>query len=468
MTYPFGIDISRYQYSADGTQKPDFDKMNEVCDFVAVRAGISWGYADPWFKYSWEHIDKPRLAYHVIYPGEWASKQVDHFLSIVKPEATDRLVLDMELDHGYSKARITDTLLECLELIREKTGRYPVIYSRAYWVNDHLDVSRLPANLDWWIANYLTRRPEPQFTPEMKPPPLMPNSVTNWFMHQTAEHQDGSAVGVASHYVDTNRFNGTLEQLRAYFGLDEETPEPEPPVEVEDKLFDAKVITTPPNRLRTRFTPAGLVRPEADWLPSQAIVPVYETHSTGWWRIAPEAWSSATWMERVDDNPLPPASLIDIAPLWQKDPRWKAVKLGYSTLTLGSDGCLVTCFAMAFGLTPAEFNTRMQAVGGFTGAKVYWQMVKVAYPDSEYLKYIECYYKPAPLNEIDKLLDQRVPVMVHVTRNGYMHWVLIIGKNGDDYIINDPIDGVRCSFRERYGDPARWILRIVAYRRITA
>ena len=81
---PFGIDISRYQYSSDGSQKPNFDLMNATCDFVAVRAGISWGYTDPWFAYSWAHITKPRLAYHVIYLGEcWAAS--NHFLNIVQP-----------------------------------------------------------------------------------------------------------------------------------------------------------------------------------------------------------------------------------------------------------------------------------------------------------------------------------------------------------------------------------------------
>lgn len=302
MTYPFGIDISAYQYSQDGSRKPDFDLINEKCDFVAVRAGISWGYTDKWFEYSWSHVLRPRLAYHVVYPGESATAQMKHFLNIVHPTQNDRLVLDMELDHGYSKARITKTLVDCMNIIQTETGRYPVIYSRAYWVNDHLDVNALPEKTDWWLANYLRSNPDPYFTPEMTPPPMLPNGVKNWLIHQTSKEQDGSKVGVVSHYVDTNRWNGTHDELLAYFGLGEETPEPEPPVEVEDKLFDAKVTTTPPNRLKTRYTPNGAERPKADWLQSQAVVPVYETHSTGWWRVAPEAWSSATWMERVEDK----------------------------------------------------------------------------------------------------------------------------------------------------------------------
>lgn len=36
MTLPFGIDISRWNYSSDGTQKPDFDAVNATCDFVGA------------------------------------------------------------------------------------------------------------------------------------------------------------------------------------------------------------------------------------------------------------------------------------------------------------------------------------------------------------------------------------------------------------------------------------------------
>ena len=50
--FPLGVDISAYQYSSDGKRKPNFDIINAKCEFVAVRAGISWGYQDKWFRYS--------------------------------------------------------------------------------------------------------------------------------------------------------------------------------------------------------------------------------------------------------------------------------------------------------------------------------------------------------------------------------------------------------------------------------
>ena len=471
MTYPFGVDISSYQYSQDGKTKPNFDLINEKCDFVAVRAGISWGYTDRFFAYSWQHLDVPRLAYHVIYPGEWALKQVDHFLSIVQPEASDRLVLDMELDHGYSKARITDTLLECVELLLENTGRYPVIYSRASWINQFVDVSRLP-KLDWWLAGYLKPLPNPFYTKEATPPPALPTGVDSWLIHQTAEKGNGSAVGVVSHYVDCNRFNGTQDELLAYFGLGEETPEPEPPVEVEDKLFDAKVVTTPPNRLKTRYTPNGNVRPEADWLQSQAIVPVYETHSTGWWRVAPEAWSSATWMERVDDLPLPPPMSGNYAYYGavysQRDVRWKDHPLGTKS-TIGANGCLMTCASMVcnhFGhaSNPLQLNQWLTDNEGYLDDNLFlWAAIERLYPDMRFDGFV---YSPTAQQIKAVILAGVMPIM-HVDFDDStplieMHWVTGIGVTNTDVLIADPWTGTIGKLSEMY---PKNVIRYGSYRR---
>jgi GH25 family lysozyme M1 (1,4-beta-N-acetylmuramidase) len=373
-----------------------------------------------------------------------------------------------------------------------------------------------------WVAHYTTN-----------PYPLMPTGWDNWILWQHTS--SGRLAGYAGN-LDMNRFNGNDADFADWIG-GEVPADP-------DKLFDAKVTTTPPNRLKTRYTPAGLVRPEADWLPSQAIVPVYETHSTGWWRVAPEAWSSATWMERVEDKlpepqeplfqarvyswatpyvnvraepslsagkvgfkyPLavtdvmstvpdwyevpegwmmssflerldydPPATMLAIKPLSQRDSRWSSHKLGYSYLTIGSHGCLITAISMILNwygksTAPAQLNDALVRVGGFTGANLYWNAIAQVQPDIYLAKAIDCYYISAPLHEIDALLADDVPVLVHVdfnlsTPTVEQHWVLIVGKSGSDYIINDPWTGEQGSFRTRYGDPARYIFRIRAYRR---
>jgi hypothetical protein len=88
-------------------------------------------------------------------------------------------------------------------------------------------VSKLP-EVDWWLAHYLKALPYPQFTPEKSPPPALPKGVKKWLIHQTCEKGNGSEYGVASHYVDLDRWNGTSDEILAYFGLNEQ-PEPSEP-----------------------------------------------------------------------------------------------------------------------------------------------------------------------------------------------------------------------------------------------
>ena len=84
----------------------------------------------------------------------------------------------------------------------------------------------MPPNLDWWLAQYYSES-VPRSTPEYPSPS---QAAKEWqLIHQTAEKGNGGAVGVVSYYVDCNRWNGTIDQMRAWFGLGEEEPEPEPP-----------------------------------------------------------------------------------------------------------------------------------------------------------------------------------------------------------------------------------------------
>ena len=102
MDFPLGVDISAYQYSSDGKCKPNFDIINAKCEFVAVRAGISWGYQDKWFRYSWDNLTVPRMAYHVIYPGESA------------PDSQSAL--------NYTPTQVVDAINYAIKNYCDKTG----------------------------------------------------------------------------------------------------------------------------------------------------------------------------------------------------------------------------------------------------------------------------------------------------------------------------------------------------------
>ncbi|MEO0289580.1 MAG: C39 family peptidase [candidate division WOR-3 bacterium] len=172
--------------------------------------------------------------------------------------------------------------------------------------------------------------------------------------------------------------------------------------------------------------------------------------------------------------------ILPIKPISQRDLKWKDKKLGTSTVnTIGSHGCLLTCCAMVcnyFGKNtdPARLNDDMVRVKGFySGSLWVWGKLSEVYPDIlfDWQVYNEgqCADKPAPLSLIDRLLDEKLPVIVKVDFNpgGALdeHWVLIIGKDeAGSYLINDPWTGETYFFQAKYQDPARYIYQICAYR----
>lgn len=219
----FGIDLSRYNTHSDGKTLVDINTIarhDPEVVFIAMRAGISWGYQDPWFSYYFQEaqrIGRVRMAYHVLYPGESPTAQMDNFFRILGTADYDKtpLVLDLELDHGQSKARITRCAADAVTRLTQRTGRIPFIYSRASWINLFLDVSSLPP-VHWWFANYLWPLPYPLYTAEHPGPPALPVGVRTWTIHQTASR--GKSIGSPAYYMDYNRWNGTKQDVLAFVG----------------------------------------------------------------------------------------------------------------------------------------------------------------------------------------------------------------------------------------------------------
>lgn len=228
--FAFGIDLSKYNTSPDGRCKPDFNVIAahqpEVV-FIAMRAGISWGYQDPWFNYYFQEvtrIGRVRMAYHVLYPGEPASAQMDNFFRILGALDFSRvpLVLDLELHHNQPVSTITQCTANSIRIITQRTGKIPFIYSRASWVNQYLKVSALPP-VYWWLAQYRYSWPYPLYTPEYQSPPALPAGITGWTVHQTAMR--GKSIGAkAMYYMDYNRWNGSKDDVLKFIGEEPQQP----------------------------------------------------------------------------------------------------------------------------------------------------------------------------------------------------------------------------------------------------
>lgn len=415
---PFGIDISKW----NGMN--DYAKMRANTSFVFVKATESWGYTDPKFYQNWQGLaGHNRGAYCYVWLSDDPLRQANHLIDIVTQAGVDwkydRLVLDLERSgHGLSKAEVSRRVLVMMERIKEVTGRYPILYSRKYWVQDNMLLTdpRL-INADWWLAYYRTALPYPLYTPEMPPPPILPTGVNKWLFHQTCEKGKGREVGVGSYYVDQNRFNGTRAELDAYFGRGNNVylpivtvPEPEP---VEDDWN-------------------GLLK-----------VKLWSQHDSRWANDR----MGHTYITLSQQGCL----VTDVA-----------IYLDY----LGID------------IDPKRYNKRLSTEGGYESYKkngktihtnnMYWKYPGVLYAEiqRELTDYTWYWNGIGWEAQARKILNSKRPVLglVDFYAGGALnqHWVLIVGERSDGWWAVDPETGTLINL-SKY---ANKVYRIVGYRRI--
>ena len=217
--YAFGIDISKWQGNINfNTVAAHIPKVT----FIAAKASEGMTYKDPRFDYNWQEMKRisvGRIAYHYMRFDYPAQAQMDNLLAATKDWnwEHDRLALDCEEEGAKTANEITGIVNSCAEILKGVTGRYPIIYSRAEWVNRKMIVSWMP-KYDWWLAHYLKALPDPLYTPEKMPPPALPKGVSTWLIHQTGSR--GKSIGAESRYMDYDRWNGTEADVRKYFGMD--------------------------------------------------------------------------------------------------------------------------------------------------------------------------------------------------------------------------------------------------------
>jgi hypothetical protein len=483
MTLPFGIDVSFWQESID------FDKMMKAPTpplFIGIRAGQGNYAIDPYFGNNWQKAKEKslfRIAYHVIEFGVSGKLQAELLFERARKfgydPGVDKLCLDVELNRNYSRYLITSVTLEAINRLKTLTGVYPLMYSRASWINSYLDVSRLP-RLDWWLAGYLKRLPSPFFTKEMDSKYLLiPNGVDGESVkiHQTGDRSNGKPYGVKSYYLDTNRFLGTVDELRTWFGspVSEPEPEPEPPIVVDpdNPLYRIKVTewATPYVNLRSeprisKDTDIGDIYPNE-------IANVLEEREVSkmLWLRTDRGWLMAKYTERVAgvSEPGHVEGLLVVPHYSQNDLRWKNNYLGFSKTTIGDFGCLITGLAayltyLGIPYNPGTLNEILIQRYGFVENRLYWQMPRqlwgVEKPEDFYFSGGTGFE-----SKLDGILADERPAlaMVDFIPGGAFnqHWVLILGKVNGVYYLLDTWDGTVQALHAKYHK----IFRLVGYKR---
>lgn len=132
--------------------------------------------------------------------------------------------------------------------------------------------------------------------------------------------------------------------------------------------------------------------------------------------------------------------------LYQNDDKWKNVKLGNSTETIGGWGCLLTSATMmlngiGYNETPDTVNDKMKKAGGFQGALFMPSFLPYIWPNCAYRDMQPC-ENSVPIAQIDAAVAAGKPVILQVDWNKQVgiqtHFVLVKDKKGDDYVLYDP------------------------------
>lgn len=130
---------------------------------------------------------------------------------------------------------------------------------------------------------------------------------------------------------------------------------------------------------------------------------------------------------------------LSVVSFKQTDERWKNVRLGSSSATIGKSGCTTTCVAMVDSFTLGKTITpkdSAQTLSYSSSGMLYWPS---AYKTKQVSSKSEAYF------EIYSLLKKGKPVIFAAKKeSGSQHWVVVTGFSGASslkasaFSINDP------------------------------
>ena len=185
---------------------PFSNQINDVVDFVIIKATEGWGYRDPQFydfKVQSTKLNKLIGCYHFARPDyhntvEQMEKEADYFIKIINDEemiGKSLLILDWETgptDRG-------DLAKTWLDRVKEKTGITPMIYASASVIKT---ISSYIEDYPQWVAYWPSNEEIGIMNVEKKFKTTMANLP--WFdFHIWQFSSKGTLSGLDS-YIDLN------------------------------------------------------------------------------------------------------------------------------------------------------------------------------------------------------------------------------------------------------------------------
>ncbi|MGI6278481.1 MAG: hypothetical protein ACOYJ8_01565 [Patescibacteria group bacterium] len=116
----------------------------------------------------------------------------------------------------------------------------------------------------------------------------------------------------------------------------------------------------------------------------------------------------------------------------QRDSRWCNSLIGHSDMTIGQVGCLINSVAMVNKSKGVDITP----LGIANNSSFFF--LNTAYMLLPFPSFVDQNFVEISKASIDGELAKDNPVIVHLGLGGDGHWVVLVKKDGDDYIINDP------------------------------
>ncbi|WP_189506091.1 GH25 family lysozyme [Mesorhizobium sp. M2D.F.Ca.ET.233.01.1.1] len=229
----FGIDISHY---TDANFAFNELRGNQV-RFVQMKTSQRHNIADTGFASFWKRCGQLtgdrkvyRGPYHFLAYGAKGKQQADWFIQCLEKADPHGLGpedmapgVDLEwdvyrstgkLDHWAGKGAdlIQEVALECLETLKTRLGRTPVLYTGKSWFSDQtlpLDRFKNFADYPLWVFDYNPRR-------KIEEKPLLPDPNKPAALWQ---YTDSATVPSYRKTVDASVFYGTEADFRKTFGI---------------------------------------------------------------------------------------------------------------------------------------------------------------------------------------------------------------------------------------------------------
>lgn len=209
MTQLLGIDVSHWQ------GKMDWKRSKEAgVQFAFIKATEGLNHVDTQFKANVDGCkanDIPFGIYHFWRPLVSPLYQYDNIAKAYE-YAKCPIVIDVEDTAGLTPKQNMETLVGLIQLLIDKTGKLPTIYTSAEkWklVDPYPRWKELPL----WVANYKVSSP------------ALPRDWDDWMVWQYTSSGSGAQYGAQSSKIDLNYVKP--EYLK-YYGIGASAPQPQP------------------------------------------------------------------------------------------------------------------------------------------------------------------------------------------------------------------------------------------------